>query len=86
MIIVFHIVVALASMGLSTLLFFLPSNAKLHATYGLVALTLTSGTYLVASRPAHMVQACMTGLLYLGFVSAGIAVAHYRLARVRSRL
>lgn len=86
MIIIFHIFVALAGVACSTLLFFVPSNFKLRLTYGLVALTLASGTYLVASKPAHIVQACMTGLLYLGFVSVGIAKARYTLASEKSRL
>jgi len=86
MVLVFHILIALASLVCSTVLIFMPTKTKLRLTYGLVVLTLASGTYLVASKPAHMVQACMTGLLYLGFVSVGVVAAHFKLAAAKSKL
>ena len=86
MILIFHIFVALASLALSTVLFFAPSVRKLHVTYGLVALTLGSGTYLVAASPAHMLQACVSGLSYLAAVSVGIVAARYKLARVKDKV
>lgn len=80
MILTFHITVALASIAFATWLFAAPTKAKLRTSYGFVSITLLSGFYLVASNPSHMVEACMTGLVYLGIVSLGIAGAHNKLA------
>jgi hypothetical protein len=79
MMVLFHVVIALLSIGYTTYLFFVPSKKKFYVNYALVALTITSGTYLVWSKPAHIAQACMTGLFYIGFVSVGMAAAQYRL-------
>jgi hypothetical protein len=81
MILVFHILVALSSVGYTGYAFIAPSERKIRASYALIALTLASGTYLVVSTHAHMLEACMTGLIYLGVVLSGVAAAQYRLAR-----
>jgi len=80
MILVLHVLIAVSSLVWTTYLFFSPGRAKLNVSYGLVVATLASGTYLVASSGAHMLQACATGLLYVGLVSLGIASARSRLA------
>jgi len=85
MILLLHITIALASVGLTTYAFFNPSQVKLHASYGLVALTLISGTYLVVSSGAHILQACVTGLMYVGAVSVGLVAVRYKLAKVHAR-
>ena len=81
MILLFHIIIALSSVAYSTYLFFVPSKKKLYASYGLVGLTLASGTYLVVSTGAHILQSCLTGLVYIGVVSTVIVGARYRLAK-----
>ena len=81
MILVFHIFVALLSIVTSTASYFSPSKAKLHTTYGLIALTLASGTYLVWSTHSPLLSSCATGLLYLGVVMSGVVVASRKLAR-----
>lgn len=81
MILLIHILVAVSSLGVTGYAFLAPSKLKLRVSYALVALTLASGTYLVLSTNARMVQACLSGLAYLGFVSAGIAAARLRLAK-----
>ncbi|MDB5161150.1 MAG: hypothetical protein JWO96_530 [Candidatus Saccharibacteria bacterium] len=80
MIVLLHVLIALTSVAFSTYLYISPSVTKLKSSYGLVASTLISGTYLVVSTKAHMLQACMTGLLYCGFVFAAIAAARRKLA------
>lgn len=75
-----HVLVALASVGYTTYLIVAPAKSKLRVSYVLVALTLASGTYLVWHNPAHMVQACATGLLYVGLITVGIILVHQRLA------
>jgi hypothetical protein len=79
MALVLHILIALASVGYTTYVFFRPTHNRLKGTYTLVILTLATGTYLIAQNPAHMVQACTTGLFYVSAVSCGIIAAHNKL-------
>lgn len=83
--ILLHILIALASVGYSTYAFFSPSQAKLNASYGLVAATLLSGTYLVVATHAALVASCTTGLIYTGAVSILLAAAHYKLAKTPTK-
>ena len=80
MILIFHIIVALASLIYAGVIFFNPSQSRLNATYGLVAATFTSGFYLVFSKPVSITQTCVTGLVYLAFVSFAIVSARHKLA------
>jgi len=76
-----HIVIALSSIIVSGLLLARPSRRLLHASYALVAATLTSGTYLVVLSPAHLPSACASGLLYLAIAGIMTAVARLKLAK-----
>jgi hypothetical protein len=80
MILITHIVIALASIGLATFAFISPSVRSLRGAYISAALTLTSGIYLVVSAPAHMVQACISGVIYLSIVTVAIMAARSKLA------
>lgn len=80
MILILHILVAIVSIGYTAYTFFAPSRSKLRVSQVLVVGTLVSGTYLVWSTKAHLVSACLTGLLYLGVVSYFIAAASNKLA------
>jgi hypothetical protein len=75
-----HIIIALSSIGYTGLVFLKPSNNKFYIAYSFVAATLATGTYLVIASPAHMVSACITGIIYLAFVTAGLVSAHKKLA------
>ena len=86
MILLLHIIIALSSIGFSTYVIFSPSRSKLWVGYGLTTATIVSGTYLVISTHAQMLQACMTGLAYLGFVSLELAIAHRRLAKATAKI
>jgi hypothetical protein len=79
-----HVLIALSSIVLSGIALFAPSLFRMRLSCGLVALTLVSGTYLVISTHAKMLQACVTGIIYLGIVTAGLAGAYYRLAKISS--
>lgn len=83
---VIHILIALASIASSTYAFLSPSKNRLKVSYGLVAATLASGTFLVVSMHANMVSACMSGLLYLGFVASLLSLANARLAKDKSSI
>jgi hypothetical protein len=67
-----HIICALTSLTLSAVMAVRPSHRGLHVAYGLVAVTLASGTWLVIALGQPLTSACMTGLVYLSFVSAGL--------------
>lgn len=79
MILVLHIIIALSSIAYTTLMYFTPSKNKLRVSGGLVALTIVSGTWLVISAHSALLQSCMTGLIYLAVVSAGIIAAQHKL-------
>ncbi len=81
MLILFHIAMALSSLVYATHLLFKPTVTRLRVTYSLSALTLASGTYLVWLKPVHIVSACTSGLLYLGFTAMMITLARRKLAK-----
>jgi len=85
MLLVSHIIIALGSVLYSTYLFFAPSKRNLQISYGLVGLTLASGTLLVVMSGARVLSSCLSGLTYLALVSIGMVRAHYRLAHEAAR-
>lgn len=80
MIFLLHIAIAVSSVAFAGLTLASPSKKKINYSYGLVALTLTSGTWLVVSSGAHILQACITGLIYVSIVIAGIHLAQQKLS------
>jgi len=81
MVILLHIAIALTSIVQTTFLLFSPTQKKLTASYVLLAGTIGSGTYLIVTTPTHMLQTCVEGLVYIGFVVGGIVAAKMRLAK-----
>lgn len=81
MILVLHIAIALTNLIQTGFLLFAPSQKKLTSTYVLLGGTIASGTYLIVTKPAHMMQTCVEGLLFIGFTVGGIVVAKRRLAK-----
>ena len=81
MILLMHIAIALLSIANTTYLFFAPTRKKLLANYGLIALTLGSGTYLVLSMRTNMLEVCTTGLLYLGVALGGTVAARHKVVQ-----
>ncbi|HTJ73052.1 MAG TPA: hypothetical protein VL481_00485 [Verrucomicrobiae bacterium] len=86
MALIIHIIIALTSIGFTTLLFIVPSKTKFNVNYALIALTLASGTYLVVSTNAPMLKSCMSGLLYISVVTLGTIAARYKYARQQTAL
>jgi len=78
MILLTHISIALLSIGFTTYLLFAPSRVKFRISYVLVGLTLVSGTYLTVSQSVHLLHACISGLIYVGLVSAVITTARHK--------
>ena len=75
-----HILIALVSIAYATVLLMRPAKASFGAHYVLITLTVASGTYLLVNSPAHMLETCMMGLLYLGFVAIATIFAYTKLA------
>ena len=86
MIVILHVIIACLSIGLTSYAYMRPSVSKLRVAYGSIGMTLVSGLYLVWSTPSHMVQACTSGLLYIGIVSIGIVAARTKLAAIKNNI
>jgi len=80
MILLLHIAIALSSLVVTALAFVSPKQSLLYTSYALVALTISSGTYIAVISPAHMVQACISGLIYTVVVMGGIVAVRRKLA------
>jgi hypothetical protein len=74
-----HVGIALSSLIIATFSWVKPTKGRIHSAGFLVALTLITGTVLVVNSPGHMVQACTSGLVYLGAVSVALIMAQRKL-------
>lgn len=79
MILLLHIGVALLSMAVAGYVFLSPSRTKLYTSYALMAATLATGLYLVATAPAHMLEVCTVGVGYLAVTASATVVARQKL-------
>ncbi len=75
MLLISHIIIALASLGFTSYLFISPSVSRFKYAYALIGSTLVSGTILVVTAHSNLLSACTTGIAYLGIVTLGIAAA-----------
>ena len=69
MIIGIHVILALASLGLSSYNYFNPGSLKLRAGYSLAVGTLASGVALIFVNNASIIRTCLTGIVFFGIVS-----------------
>lgn len=76
MIILMHILVALASVAAAVVSYFIPTKTVFRTTGLLTVATIASGTYLTIQNPSHLLQTCMSGLVFVGVVSAISALAY----------
>jgi hypothetical protein len=81
MLLVAHIVVAVAGLITASAAFVRPSQSKIQASYGLLAGTLLSGSSLIIVANASILRTCMSGLLYTAVMYFGIAAAKAKLAK-----
>ena len=80
MLLILHISIALSSLAVAGLAYFKPNQTSLRTSYALVGLTAATGTILTIQMPAHLMQTCATGLVYLGVVFTAIVSARQKLA------
>lgn len=78
MVILIHVIIALASIGVASLTYFKPSTKLFMASYGLIVATVASGTYLVLAAQASILHACLSGLFYVTVVSIVTIATHVR--------
>jgi hypothetical protein len=81
MVIFIHVLIALASIVQTTSLLFSPSYTKLKGVYGLFFATVASGSYVLITMPSHLMQTCVEGLVYMGFVGGVILVTRNRISK-----
>jgi hypothetical protein len=86
MVVLLHVLCALVSLVYSSFVYISPSYSRLRISYGLVTLTIISGTYLVISTHSNMLQACLAGLIYLAVVLAGLLSARRKLAIQQNKI
>lgn len=67
--IVIHVLLAVASLGLASYNFFKSSNTKLNVSYGLAVGTLASGVSLIFINNASVLRTCMTGVIFFAVVT-----------------
>lgn len=82
MMLMLHILIALSSIVVASLLLLGPSEGKLKLSYGLILSTLSSGTLLIILNPEYAMRGCLAGLLYTTAVTALTVIARSRLATV----
>jgi len=78
--VLFHVIVAFISLALTAYVFMRPSVALLRASAVLIAGTLASGTFLVATKPAHMLETCVMGIIFVALTTTGTVAARHKLA------
>ncbi len=81
MLLVIHIVVALASVGVATYTFFRPSTDLLNISYASMVMTIASGAALIFSNSAQLMHVCLAGLVYAAATMSLLVFANFRLAR-----
>lgn len=80
MLLLSHILIALAGMAVAAVAYIAPSKTRLKTAYVFAGLTFATGTVLTMLNPAHLAQACITGLIYFGIVGVAIAATRTKLA------
>ena len=82
MIILTHIIIALASIGIASFTFFKPTVKKLAVSYGFIVATVVTGTYLLVTTPSHLLESCVMGLFYVTAISVATIAAHLKLRKL----
>lgn len=79
MIVLLHVLIAIAGIGVASYSLLKPSTKKILTSYGFMIATVASGTFLLLTTPANILKTCLTGLLYLTVTLTITIAAHYRM-------
>ena len=80
MILVLHVLTALASLLFSAYVFFRPSDAKVKASCGLIGAVMATGTLLIFTTQASILRACVMGLAFVFVTTALTVLANKKLS------
>lgn len=83
MILLTHIIIALASVAWASVTFFQPTHKKFIASYGLILATIASGTTLIIVDSSAMLHACVSGLIYVTVISIVTIAAQMKLRKMQ---
>lgn len=78
MLLVLHIFIAISGLVAASVNLVKPSSAAYKTTVGLTAGTIGTGAILTIVNPAHLVQTCLSGLVYTTIVIGLTALARKR--------
>jgi hypothetical protein len=81
-IVLIHVIIAVTSMALSSVTFFMPSMKKLFISYGLIIGTVASGTFLLVTTPSNILRSCLMGLFYITVVTIVTIATHSKIRRL----
>ncbi|MBN9398099.1 hypothetical protein BGO18_02035 [Candidatus Saccharibacteria bacterium 47-87] len=81
MIILIHVLIAIASVAIATATFAKPSIKKLGVSYAFIVATVGSGTYLLLTSSGNILKSCLVGLAYVTAVSIVTIATHTRVRR-----
>lgn len=84
MILGIHIGFALISLFYSTYVAIVPSEKKLKFSYLFIFGTLTSGVVLSLGQGISIVQVCISGLAYTGFVIISVLLAKRKITSIKT--
>jgi len=80
MLLVIHIIIALASAGMATYTFFRPSGNLINISYISIITTLLSGIALIFSNQTYLAHVCVAGLIYSTITLSLVLLAKKRLS------
>jgi hypothetical protein len=81
MLLLTHVIIAISSIMYTAYLLVRTSKKRLQASYILCGLTLITGTALVWTSHSPLVPACVSGLVYFGFISSVVIAARKKLLK-----
>jgi hypothetical protein len=84
MLLITHITIALASLVFVGATFLKPKEQWFSISFSLIAATLFSGSLLVFSTKSILAPACLSGIVYLSFVSSVLFIANYKLVKIKT--
>ncbi len=74
-----HVSIALSSIFYMAYVLWRPSKPKMAGAGSLVALTVTSGVFLVIETRTPLMNVCTIGLIYIGGMAAALLLTYYRI-------
>ncbi|MES2631067.1 MAG: hypothetical protein V4611_03855 [Patescibacteria group bacterium] len=81
-ILLIHIIIAISSLVVASIVFFKPSIKKIGISYGFIVGTVASGTALLIANPSNLLHTCLSGLFYLTIVTLITIATHVRVRKL----